>query len=134
MHITSDAPWHPNNDTYYLPPIGGGHVKIRNISFAKTVDRDIESGFSIPDVGDDIESGFSIPNVANPDIFSSLDPDLWLSPDFSVVHNQRLDSGFPYLDISTPDLTFTNISSVYSSSFADKATSISLAHKALPRY
>ena len=38
-----------------------------------------------------------------------------------MVHNQRFDPGFPHSDVPTPDLTFKNISCVYSSSFADEA-------------
>ena len=112
VHMTSDAPWHPNNASYCLQMTEEGHVKVqRNGSFAETTKEATESSSLFP-------------SVANPGIFGSLDPDLWQSPDLSVVHNQRFDSRFPYSDVSTSDLTFTNISCVYSSSFADEATSI----------
>ena len=109
VHLTSSAPWRPENATYRLHPVVDHEPVQRRVSFAETTKAATEN------------SSF-FPSVANPGTFGSLDPDLWMSPDFSVTHNQRFDRRFPYSDIDTPDLTFSTISSVYSSSFSDKAS------------
>ena len=111
VRLTISAPWRPKDATYRLQSVEVGHVKVqRRVSFAETTKEATESSAVFP-------------SVANPDIFGSLDPDLWVSPDFSETHNQRFDSKFPNCDIDTTDLTFASISSVYSSSFADAVSS-----------
>ena len=109
VHITSDVPWHPDKASYRLHHMENGHV---------TVQRTVSSAVTSKEA---TESSSLIPSVANPGILPSLSSDDWCSPDFSVVHNQRFDSKFPYSDLSTPDLNFRSISCVYSSSFADEA-------------
>ena len=112
VHITSDVPWHLKNALYRIQTMEVGRVTVqRNVSFAETTKESTESSSLFP-------------SVTNPGVSGEMDPDLWQAPDFSVIHNQRFDSGFPYSDINTPDLTFTNISAVYSSSFADEVTSV----------
>ncbi len=109
VHITSDVPWHPDKASYRLHHMENGHV---------TVQRTVSSAVTSKEA---TESSSLIPSVANPGILPSLSSDDWCSPDFSVVHNQRFDSRFPYFDVSTPDSNLRSISCVYSTSFADEA-------------
>ena len=100
VHLTSSAPWRPKKATYRLHYVEVGHVKVQQrVSFAETTKEATVSSTLFP-------------SVANPGIFGSLDPDLWMSPDFSETHNQQFDKKFPYYDVDTPDLTFSSISSV----------------------
>ena len=68
VHLTSSGPWRPKNVTYRLQSVEVGHIKVeRRVSFTETTKEATESAL--------------FPSVANPGIFGSIDPDLWMSPD-----------------------------------------------------
>ena len=110
VELPSDAPCKPEFATFNLIPFGEKYVSVRRqVSFADTVK-------VAPEKGATREST----------VFDCLDPDLlclpalsehdWSPPTPSSIHNS--------IYFSTSDSTFRNISSVISSSFSDKVSSL----------
>ena len=112
VELTSDATWKPESATYNLVPFGEEYVGVRrSVSFAATAE-------TAP------ERGITWESTVLPDC---LDPDFWCSPTPDEHYQSPLptpSSIHSSSHHSMSDSTFCNISSVFSSSFADKVSSI----------